>query len=72
MQYSLKNDIYRKARGGYARLLNISCRKCKQLLFVYQKDGPGNLRRLYLDRILPSLSLSLKNQKCFTAIIVKK
>ena len=51
-KYSLKNDAFRAARGGYARLLNIHCRKCKQFSFVYQKDGSGNIRRLYRDRIL--------------------
>ena len=51
-KYSLKNDAFRAARGGYARLLNIHCRKCERFLFVYQKDGSGNIRRLYRDRIL--------------------
>ncbi len=61
--YSLKNDAFRAARGGYARLLNIHCRKCKQFLFAYQKDGPGNIRRLYLDRII-SLEKSSPILKC--------
>lgn len=47
----LKKDKYKFARGGYSRLLNVLCRKCETLVMVYQKDGPGNLRRLYLDRI---------------------
>ncbi len=47
----LKNDKYKKARGGYSRLLNISCEKCGEFVCLYQKDGPGNLRRMYLDRI---------------------
>jgi hypothetical protein len=48
----LKRDKYKSTRGGYSRLLNLHCRKCNSLVAVYQKDGPGNLRRLYLDRIL--------------------
>lgn len=48
----LKRDKYKSARGGYSRLLNLHCRKCNNLVAVYQKDGPGNLRRLYLDRIM--------------------
>jgi len=47
----LKNDKYRKSRGGYSRLLNISCQECGSQICSYQKDGPGNLRRMYLDRI---------------------
>jgi len=46
-----KNDRYKKIRGGYSRLLQISCQKCDSLICLYQKDGPGNLRRMYLDRI---------------------
>ncbi len=49
--FSFKKDKYKSARGGHSRLLNICCRKCESIVVVYQKDGPGNLRRLYLDRI---------------------
>ena len=47
----LKNDKYRKVRGGYSRLLELECSNCKSFLFNYQKDGPGILKRLYIDRI---------------------
>lgn len=47
----LKNDKYRKIRGGYSRLLELRCSNCKQFLFNYQKDGPGILKRLYVNRI---------------------
>jgi hypothetical protein len=50
-QIKLKNDKYRKARGGRSRLLNIICVNCQTPLFNYQKDGPGILKRLYIDRI---------------------
>ncbi len=40
----LKNDKYKKARGGYSRLLNIRCAKCDTHLFYYHKDGPGSLK----------------------------
>jgi hypothetical protein len=46
-----KNDAYKKSRGGYSRLLAISCESCGALICHYQKDGPGILRRMYLDRI---------------------
>ena len=48
----LKRDKYKSARGGYSRLLNLHCRKCNTIFAEYQKDGPGNLRRLYMDRII--------------------
>lgn len=47
-----KNDKYRKARGGHSRLLNISCESCGTFLLLYQKDGPGHLKRIYVDRII--------------------
>lgn len=50
--FTITKDKYKSARGGHSRLLDVSCRKCGELVVVYQKDGPGNLRRLYLDRIL--------------------
>jgi ribosomal protein S27E len=51
INFSFKKDKYKSARGGHSRLLNVCCRKCENVVVVYQKDGPGNLRRLYLDRI---------------------
>lgn len=47
----LKNDQFKKTRGGYSRLLEISCAKCGNTICHYQKDGPGILKRMYLDRI---------------------
>ena len=47
----LKDDKFKRNRGGHSRLLDITCAKCKEHLFYYQKDGPGILKRLYLDRI---------------------
>jgi len=47
----LKRDKYKSARGGYSRLLGLHCRKCDSVIATYQKDGPGNLHRLYMDRI---------------------
>lgn len=52
MKLTIKKDKYKSARGGYSRFLDICCRKCENKVLVYQKDGPGNLRRLYLDRII--------------------
>lgn len=47
----LKKDQFRRTRGGYSRWLVLSCEKCKTRIMVYQKDGSGILKRLYLDRI---------------------
>ena len=47
----LKNDKYRKARGGYSRFLEIHCEKCNAAIAIYQKDGPGLLKRMYIERI---------------------
>ena len=46
-----KNDQFKKSRGGYSRLLDLSCAKCGNHICFYQKDGPGILKRMYLDRI---------------------
>lgn len=44
-------DKYKEARGGWSRMLSITCKSCDRFLFFYQKDGPGPLKRSYLDRI---------------------
>ena len=51
--YAVKliQDKYRKARGGYSRLLEISCSSCHKFICNYQKDGPGIIKRMYVDRI---------------------
>lgn len=53
-KFELISDPYRKARCGYSPFLTVSCEKCAHLLALYQKDGPGPLRRMYLDRIRAS------------------
>ena len=55
-----KKDRYRKTRGGYSRFINIYCSKCGNFVALYQKDGPGPLKRMYLDRIFaPELIVGL-------------
>jgi len=56
--FSFKRDKYKSTRGGHSRLLNVCCRKCESTVLIYQKDGPGNLRRLYMDRIFAPNELS--------------
>ncbi len=45
-------DGHRLARGGTAKLVDVACGACGARVLVYQKDGPGWLKRCYLDRIL--------------------
>jgi len=45
-----KRDQYMRKRGG-PTFLNLYCATCNQHIALYQKDGPGALLRLYLDRI---------------------
>jgi len=58
IEFELKKDKFRSARGGYARFLNIFCKNCDHLILLYQKDGPGPLKRMYCDRIIAPHSLS--------------
>lgn len=46
-----KKDIYLKKRGNTFKIYKVYCENCNVFLFRYQKDGPGILKRLYLDRI---------------------
>lgn len=48
----LKRDIFKDNRGTWSRFYDIFCRKCSGFVTIYQKDGPGELRRMYLDRIV--------------------
>lgn len=59
-----KNDRYRRNRGGYSRWLLLTCANCKTLITFYQKDGPGILKRLYLDRMQNRPPASTKNLVC--------
>lgn len=51
MPYPITRDKYKSKRGGQSKLLEITCRQCGASILTYQKDGPGSLLRLYLDRI---------------------
>ena len=48
----MKKDKYFRKRGGSAKIVNVSCSNCNKLIFIYQKDGPGWLKRSYLNRII--------------------
>lgn len=69
---SFKNDMYRKSRGGYSRCLEISCSRCNTKILKYQKDGPGALKRIYIDRIIsPQRFLNLNSRKIKEIPILK-
>jgi len=50
-EFKLRRDRFMSSRGGTSAFYNIYCARCRQWLLLYQKDGKGNLFRLYLDRI---------------------
>ena len=61
----LKNDSFKKSRGGYSTILEISCSSCNKKLFNYQKDGPGIIKRMYIDRIYGDVKgQNLKCKNC--------
>ena len=65
LKINFKNDKYKKARGGYSRLLKISCEKCGEEISLYQKDRPGIIKRMYIDRMTePKVSVLGKNLLC--------
>lgn len=47
----IKKDKYLQKRGGSVKILDIFCQNCSKKLFVYQKDGTGQLKRCYFNRI---------------------
>ncbi len=50
--YKIQSDKYRKARGGSSRVLDVVCEGCGKHVAYYQKDGPGLLKRMYVDRFI--------------------
>ncbi|HBV02007.1 MAG TPA: hypothetical protein DEB69_01125 [Candidatus Komeilibacteria bacterium] len=57
-KHVLKKDRHSKNRGGNSRFLDIFCSACNSHVALYQKDGPGALLRMYLDRIFAPVSLA--------------
>lgn len=52
-----KKDDYRVARGGRSQFIDLLCDRCGKHIALYQKDGPGPLKRMYIDRIVGPESL---------------
>ena len=64
MAIRLKNDKYKVKRGGAAKLIDVICKNCNSNVLLYQKDGPGWLKRCYLNRIFWPVKYSkLQNDK---------
>jgi len=51
MKLKFIKDNYQHSRGGTSKFFDIYCEHCNNFLFIYQKDGPGVLKRIYKDRI---------------------
>lgn len=65
-QLEIKKDRYSKARWGNSKILTITCTKCGDVAWLYQKDGPGTLVRCYKDRFLfPESLQALKDLVCW-------
>lgn len=58
-QHTAKKDRYSRSRGGTSNFLNIFCSRCRHHIALYQKDGTGNLLRIYLDRIFEPSELAV-------------
>lgn len=54
MDLKTKKDKFYRSRGGTTNVIEILCASCNTSICKYQKDGTGNLHRLYLDRLLES------------------
>ena len=50
--YKFQNDRYKKVRGGHSHVLDVRCENCDTHISYYQKDGPGMLMRMYVDRFI--------------------
>lgn len=62
-KHAVKKNRYSKARGSNSRFLDIFCSACNNHVVLYQKDGPGALLRMYIDRIFePSALADLQYQ----------
>lgn len=58
IKHKFKKDRYVKVRGGSSEFMNIYCSNCESHVALYQKDGPGSLIRMYLDRIFEPVNLA--------------
>ena len=60
--------LKKKAKGGMTTVYDIHCNTCNERIFVYQKDGKGNILRCYLDRILYPEQLAKLSEQHYTKV----
>lgn len=64
-----KKDKYRAKRGGSAKLVDLICTTCGSKVLLYQKDGPGWLKRTYINRIFwPPKYADLQKDKSINSV----
>ena len=72
--WKFKKDKHFRERGGTAKIIKVACAACNANLFTYQKDGPGWLKRCYLNRIVEPKALAsernFKNLVCVCGAII--
>lgn len=56
----IKKDTYFKKRGGVTKICDIVCTGCNRTVLVYQKDGPGWLKRCYENRVILPKTINIK------------
>ncbi len=61
--FTYRRDSYTASRGRPS-LLEITCERCRAFVALYQKDGPGPLKRMYLNRILAPAMKKTKELAC--------
>ncbi len=59
----IKKDKFWRDRGSVHIVIEIACNNCNCSIMIYQKDGRGNLHRVYLNRILAPESLASLQDK---------
>ncbi len=57
MKKIFTSDKYTKGRGNFVKKIEIRCNNCSEYIFSYQKEGNGELEKLFFDLILDNLSV---------------
>jgi hypothetical protein len=63
----IKKDSYYRSRNSVYRKWRLICVGCQATILDYQKDGRGQLKRVYLNRILAPESLACLQDTHFVA-----
>jgi len=57
MKKIFTSDKYTKGRGKFVKKIEVRCANCSEKVFDYQKEGNGELEKLFFDLILDNLSV---------------